>query len=228
MNITRKQSRRGGQFDKKLAAYTLAGAAALIIPGAARADIVYVGNVDQTINNPGSYDFNLSGLSSDDITITADTAEGFPEVTASTANGAEVLLDSSSTDVTALAFGALIDPTNPPSGTGWGSSGKMASSFPLEPGDWSSTGGSSYLGFYFQGPDGPQAGWADIATTTSTPSLPGATSSFEILSYAYETDANIPITAGEGSPVPEPYALPLLALGGVGLIALRRRRAANA
>lgn len=228
MNKNRKQSRFSGHLDKKLAAYTLAGAAAFIIPGAANADIVYVGNVDQTVNNPGTYDFNLSGPSSDDIKVTADTDGGFPEVTASTANGAEVLVDSSSTDVTALAFGALIDPTNPTSGTSWGSSGKMASSFPLEPGDWSSTGGSAYLGFYFQGPDGPQAGWVDIATTTSTPALPGGTSSFEILSYAYETAASTPISAGEGSPVPEPYALPLLALGGVGLIALRRRRAANA
>lgn len=217
MNKNRKQSRRNSQLDKKLAAYSLAGAAALIAPAVAKANIVYVGNVDQTVSDPNSYDFNLSGLSSDDITI---TAQNYGEIDASTANGAQVLMDTVNSDVAALAFGALIDPT---SATNWGTGGKMASSFSADPGDWSSTGGSSYLGFYFESGGEPYAGWADIATTTN-----GSTSSFEILSYAYETTANTPITAGEGSPVPEPHAMPLLALGGAGLIALRRRRAANA
>jgi hypothetical protein len=220
MNKNRKQSRRNSQLDKKLAAYSLAGAAALIAPAVAKASIVYVGNVDQTVNNPNSYDFNLSGLSSDDITVTADTEFIYPQVTVSTANGAEVLMDTANSDVAALAFGALIDPT---SATNWGNGGKMASTEPYYPGDWSYSGGSAYLGFYFESGGQSYAGWADIATMTN-----GATSSFEILSYAYETTANTPITAGEGSPVPEPHAMPLLALGGAGLIALRRRRAANA
>ena len=71
MNKNRKQSRRNSQLDKKLAAYSLAGAEALIAPAVAKANIVYVGNVAQTVSDPNIYDFNLSGLSSDDITITA-------------------------------------------------------------------------------------------------------------------------------------------------------------
>ncbi len=90
-------------------------------------------------------------------------------------------------------------------------------------GDWSTTGGTAYLGFEFGNPLDPQAGWAQISTTTT-----GTGSSFEILSYAYQTVGDTPISAGEGAPVPEPSALSLLALGGVGLIALRRRRAAKA
>ena len=220
MNKNKKQPRRTAQLEKKLAAYSLAGAAALIVPAAANASIVYFGNVDDAVSDPGTYDFNLSGPASDDITITASTDAVFGEIDASTANGAQVLMDTANSDVAALAFGALINPTSP---TNWGSGGKMASSFPPEPGDWSSAGGSSYLGFYFESGGESYAGWADIATTTS-----GSTSSFEVLSYAYETAANTAITAGEGSPAPEPSALPLLALGGVGLIALRRSRAANA
>jgi hypothetical protein len=219
MKNNRKEPRQTAQLEKKLAAYAIAGAAAFVAPGIAKADITYV-SVNQVVTDSGTYDFNLSGVSSDDITISADSFEGFPEVDVSqTASGAAVLLDGVNSNVTALGFGALINP----SATNWGSGGKMASSFPPEPGDWSSTGGSAYLGFYFQGPSGPQAGWADIATTANT-----TTSSFEILSYAYETNPNVAITAGEGSPVPEPSALPLLVLGAAGLIALRRRRAANA
>ena len=224
MEKYRKEPRQTAQLEKKLAAYAIAGAAAFVAPGIAKADITYV-SVNQTVNNPGTYDFNLSGLLSDDITISADTDICCAEVDVShTAPGAEVLLDPTvSGNVAALAFGALIDPTV---ATNWGSGGKMASSFSPDPGDWPSNGNSAYLGFYFQGPSGPQAGWADIATTTSdtTPT----SSSFELISYAYETNPNVKITAGEGSPVPEPSALPLLVLGGAGLIALRRRRAANA
>jgi PEP-CTERM motif len=216
------KNRRGITLEKKLAAYTLAGAAALMAPGAAKADVVYFPNVDTTVNQPDSYDFNLSGASSDDITISANESpfsSGAFQVVASTGPGAEILLDDPTpgANVAALAFGALIDPTN---STNWGSSGKMASNFPPEPGDWPSDGGDAYLGFYFQGTSGPQAGWADIATTTSDTS-----SSFEVLSYAYQSDPNTPINAGQ---VPEPSALPLLILGGAGLIALRRRRAAHA
>jgi hypothetical protein len=219
MNKNRKDSRQTARLEKKLAAYAMAGAAAFVAPGIAKADITFV-SVNQTVNETGSYDFNLSGSSSDDITITADQLNGYNQVYASTALGAEVLTDPLYGTVTALAFGALIDPT---SSTNWGSGGKMASSFSGEPGDWPSNGNSAYLGFYFVGPGGKQAGWADIATTANS-----TASSFEVLSYAYETNPNIAITAGEGSSVPEPSALSLLVIGGAGLIALRRRRAANA
>ena len=200
-------------------------------PAAAKADIVFV-NVDQVVNQTGSYDLNLSGLSSDDITITANqTAVPSPyneanQVVSTVGSGAAILNDLTNGEVAALAFGALIDPTHTDptnASANWGSGGKLASSWPFETGNWSSTGGSAYLGFYFGAPGSPQAGWADIATTTND-----TTSSFELLSYAYDTNPNEVITAGEGSPVPEPSALPLLILGGAGLIALRRRRAANA
>ena len=213
-------------LEKKLAAYTLAGAAAHVAPAAAKADIVFV-SVGQTINQPDSIVFPVL----DAITITAHQTVAPPyvvvnDVTSSTGAGAEILNfnNGSLNGVAALAFGALIDPTNSdPNGFNWGSGGKLASAAGFDPGYWSTTGGSAYLGFYFGAPGSPQAGWAQIATTAND-----TTSSFTLISYAYETDANVAITAGEGSPVPEPSALPLLILGGAGLIALRRRRAANA
>jgi hypothetical protein len=215
------QSRPYGQLDKKLAAYTLAGAAVLVAPGIAKASVVYV-SVGQTVNGPGAYDFNLSGPAAADVTITAnDPTTAYAEIDAGTNNGAQVLLAGTpGSNVAALAFGDLIDPT---SGVNWGGGGKMASGFGPDPGSWPTNGGDAYLGFYFQGASGPQAGWADIATTANT-----FTAAFTIIDYGYETDANTAITAGEGRVVPEPSALPLLVLGGAGLIALRRRRAAHA
>jgi PEP-CTERM motif len=212
MNKNPKQPRRTAQFEKKLAAYSLAGAAALIAPAAAKASIVY-DSVDTVVNYPNSYGFFLTGSALPDISINANDGA----ISASTNNSAEVSLDPTfSEDVAALGFGAIIDPSS----SNWGTGGKMAE-FPF--GDWSTTGGTAYLGFEFGNPLDPQAGWAEISTTTTSTG-----SSFEILSYAYQTVGGTPISAGEGSPVPEPSALSLLALGGVGLIALRRRRAANA
>lgn len=222
------KNRRKITLEKKLAAYSLAGAAAFLVPGAARADIVYVPNVDTVVNQPGSFDFNLSGPSSDDITITAQAGirsdgSGDPtnEIDYSTGIGAQVLIDPFvlGGNASDLAFGALIDPST----TNWGSGGKLVNYDTVtgaHDADWSLTGDTGYLGFYFGAPGSPQAGWAQIATTDG----PGG-ASFEVLDYAYETTPNTPINAGQ---VPEPSALPLLILGGAGLVALRRRRSAHA
>ena len=224
------KNRRGITLEKKLAAYSLAGAAAFIVPGAAKADVIYVPNVDTVVNQTGSYDFNLSGPSSDDITLTAQagTAGTDPtnEIDFSTGTGAQVMVDEPfpfSINAQDLAFGTLIDPTSP---TNWGTSGKLVSFDTVSgtyEGDWPSNGDTGYLGFYFGAVGSPQAGWAQIATTDGV-----AGASFEVLDYAYETNANTPIGAGQTTETPEPSALPLLILGGAGLIALRRRRAAHA
>lgn len=222
------KNRRGITLEKKLAAYSLAGAAAFIVPGAAKADVIYVPNVDTVVNQTGSYDFNLSGPSSDDITLTAQAglngSDPTNEIDFSTGTGAAVTIDPIPFERNAsdLAFGALIDP----SAGNWGSSGKLVSYdtvFGQFQGDWPSNGDTSYLGFYFGAVGSPQAGWAQISTTDGA-----GGASFEVLDYAYETNPNTPISAGQTTETPEPSALPLLALGGAGLVALRRRRAAHA
>ena len=222
------KNRRGITLDKKLAAYSLAGAAAFIVPGAAKADIVYVPNVDTVVNQTGSYDFNLSGPSSDDITLTAQagttdstTPDPTNEVDFSTNGVAQVML-SFPFSASDLAFGALIDPSTGP----WGSTGKLVNYDTVTgtpDGFWPTNGDTGYLAFYFGAAGSPQAGWAQIATTDGA-----SGASFEVLDYAYETNPNTPISAGQTAETPEPSALPLLILGGAGLIALRRRRAAHA
>src|SRR5450631_3365347 len=93
MSKTRKPSRPTGQFEKKLAAYTLAGAATLVAPGIAKANVVYVPE-NITVNETGSLNLNtLSGLSAADITITADASGPFNRVRASTLPGSQVLMD---------------------------------------------------------------------------------------------------------------------------------------
>jgi PEP-CTERM motif len=206
------------RLDKKLAGYTLIGAAAFTVTGIAHAtDITYVpvGQSFNTTPGPSNYTLNLSGDTLPDFTITASGLE----VSASAGNSAQILNDG---DPAALVLGALIDPA----GSNWGDGGKMSEVFS---GNWPDNGRSAYLGFYFVGTDGDHAGWMNISTSTLPP---GA--AFTINSYGFDNNPNEAITAGEGdlnpipAPVPEPSTLSLLAMGSAGLLELRRRRRANA
>lgn len=80
-------------------------------------------------------------------------------------------------------------------------------------------GASSFLGFRF-GPDGTfNYGWIEATWDSST-------STFQLLSAAYESTPNTAIAAGAAAPVPEPStgALAALVLGGTALGVARRRR----
>ncbi len=77
------------------------------------------------------------------------------------------------------------------------------------------TAGPGYIGFRFNGGKGMQFGWAHVQMNGA-----GAANSFTLIDYAYG-DVGDSIVAGQ---VPEPGSLGLLALGGVGLLAWRKRR----
>ena len=214
------------QFVRKLAAYVLAGAA-ILIPGTAEAGTIdYFPNVDTIVTGPGlgsSYSFNLSGPSSADLTLEMPPgvvgSDPAVEIGIETANGAEVVFGGVN-NVSALSEGAAIGPADR-----FGTLGELVA-YDQRDGDiagfWPSNGGDAYLGFYFEGPDGPQYGWADITTLVSN-----STATFEVLDYAYSTVTNATIFAGQTQDTPEPSTIALLALGAAGMVAMRRRLSAN-
>jgi hypothetical protein len=82
-------------------------------------------------------------------------------------------------------------------------------------------GPNQFVGFRFNGGAGVEYGWARL-TMAGAP-----TNSFILVDYAW-ADPGESITAGQQVQVPEPGSLGLLALGGVGLLAWRNRRAKTA
>ncbi len=91
-------------------------------------------------------------------------------------------------------------------------------------------GGKDFLGFSDQG----HAGWVSLNLFSIGVCLQdfrpavcfGGPVGINVAGYAYETNQDVAIRAGQTSDVPEPGTLSLLALGAVGLFALRKKRQA--
>jgi hypothetical protein len=220
----RTGSRRNPQFDKKLATYSLMGAAALCVTGVAKANsITYVSNVNQLVTQPGSYSIYLPNSAS--LTIYSDTGTVDGSVGTDPTNevsfvGVNTQAVTYADEASAFNLGDTISTSAKLDASGKLVAYDLTTNNP--DGYFSNTGGANYLGFVFAGTGGPQAGWAQIATTANA-----SGSSFEVLDYAYENDPNVSINAGQ-TVTPEPSTISLLALGASGLVAVRRRRAVNA
>jgi len=210
---------RDKKLDKKLAAYAIAGAA-LALPSAAHATIITT-PVNQTVNGSStgaSYDFNLSDVGSDDITVTASLSTNNDEISASVNGNAFVVMVLG--DVVALNAGDTIG-----SSSNFGTGGKMVQDAKVlgVAGPWPSDNSTAYLGFSFQDlSSNTHYGWAQIQTQVDE-----ASDSFTVVNYAYQSDPNTSILAGDTGAVPEPSSVALVGLGAIGLVVLRRRRAAR-
>jgi len=86
--------------------------------------------------------------------------------------------------------------------------------------------GHGFVGFGFSSQRQWRFGWIGLNISGQAPSFYDRTAGYTatITGYAYETDPNKPILAGQTSDAPEPGTLTLLALGAIGLLALRRRK----
>ena len=93
--------------------------------------------------------------------------------------------------------------------------GLLASGSGFTHSQWKSPG-QGYIGFEFNAGAGEQYGWVSVTTEGTA-----GDNVFTINSYAYGDVGDV-VLAGE---VPEPGSLGLLAVGGAGLLAWRKRRA---
>lgn len=97
--------------------------------------------------------------------------------------------------------------------------GTLAFAYGYGNSQWLSSG-TGFIGFRFNAGSGMQYGWARVTMDGA----PGNT--FTLVDYAWG-DVGQLITAGQTTAVPEPGSLGLLALGGVGLLAWRKRRSSK-
>jgi hypothetical protein len=216
LNPTQKQT-----FDSRLARYALAGGALFGVPAAAQAGIIYTpgpfhGGPGQTVN------VNLDPLidATTDLSIFATTTAPPPGPNSLASHW--IGLNSTgalfSNNLNPLLFGDPITLANTNSGPGT----LMKANFPgptyTFPWGGVANGSSHYLGIEFLISGQQHLGWAEISMVKSEPS-------FTIEGYAYETNAQTSIRAGDTG-TPEPSSLILFAAGAAGIVAFRRKRGA--
>jgi hypothetical protein len=234
------QAHRKSKVERKLAAYLIAGGAAVAAAEEGRADIIYSGPQNISINQ-SSFALDLNGDGVTDYTFANSqtfvtvgkppntmqqlqsasltvTPSGSNEVAADTVTNKGVT--TTTADASVLSFGtSLSGLTFSNTSPQMAAAGKGA---PKQPGNWTGVT-DQFLGLRFDINGQQHYGWAELSVGSAANGLPAT-----LEGWAYDTTANEPIAAGQVAPVlvPEPSSLALLAAGAAGLAAYRygRRR----
>lgn len=203
-----------GSSLKRRAAYSLAaGAAACTASAAADAAVIWSGPQNIAINLGNSQTINLDGDAFNDIVLKNYVFSGgnYQGATVSFAPGKLVGFQPGLAYVSALAAGAPIN-AGTVGPTFFGSMAYGAAN----PNAQFNNVTDAFIGLSFPAGGNSYYGWLRVDVNN-------AAGTFVVKDWAYESNADGGIAAGDGI-VPEPGSLGLLAAGGLGLAALRRRQ----
>ena len=129
-----------------------------------------------------------------------------------------IAIDGGGTSPHSFGAGATIDGSF---GGTWDSSNGDTSFYSDEPSFSPDFGPNNFIGFRFSSGGGFNYGYIEVLSNwTGTPS----TSSFQLLSAAYEDQENTAIVTPGGSVVPEPTSMAIFGLGALGMAYRARRK----
>jgi hypothetical protein len=211
----KKGCRRWGSLEKRLAAYAVAGGAALVAGSEAKADIIWSGPQNISVGVNQTVNIDLNGDGQNDFSFIQNGNNSL--VLNCVLSGDKSVPDSGGSYVANLAFGTVIDGSQTYSQNLNLLTNNGAKIKPVFSGNFYNTHG--YIGVEFTDLSSQNHfGWIGFTGGPASGQPTGT-----ITDWAYESDPGDPITAGETTP--EPTSLALLALGAAGVAVWRGRKA---